>query len=66
MSGGGQEKGLRSGTLAPHLCVGLGEAARIAIEEMEFDANHIKKLNKKFYDTINKNLSHLVLNGDKV
>lgn len=30
MSGGGQEKGLRSGTLAPSLCVGLGEACRIA------------------------------------
>lgn len=34
ISGGGQEKGLRSGTLAPHLCVGLGEAARLAKEEM--------------------------------
>lgn len=52
MSGGGQEKGLRSGTLAPHLCVGLGEAARIAIEEMESDKEHIIKLNKKFYDCI--------------
>ena len=52
MSGGGQEKGLRSGTLAPHLCVGLGEAARIAIEEMESDKEHIIKLNKKFYDSI--------------
>jgi cysteine desulfurase len=37
MSGGGQEKGLRSGTLAPHLCVGLGEASRVALEEMEYD-----------------------------
>jgi cysteine desulfurase len=34
MSGGGQEKGLRSGTLAPHLVVGLGEATKIAKEEM--------------------------------
>lgn len=41
MSGGGQEKGLRSGTLAPHLVVGLGEAARIARNEMKNDTTHI-------------------------
>lgn len=35
ISGGGQERGLRSGTLAPHLVVGFGEACRIAKEEME-------------------------------
>jgi cysteine desulfurase len=35
ISGGGQERGLRSGTLAPHLVVGLGEACRLAKEEME-------------------------------
>jgi cysteine desulfurase len=35
ISGGGQERGLRSGTLAPHLVVGLGEACRIAKEDME-------------------------------
>jgi cysteine desulfurase len=34
ISGGGQERGLRSGTLAPHLVVGFGEACRIAKEEM--------------------------------
>lgn len=66
MSGGGQEKGLRSGTLAPHLCVGLGESSRLAMEEMEYDTQHITRLNNKFYDIMNKNLSHLVLNGDKV
>ena len=37
ISGGGQEKGLRSGTLAPPLVVGLGEAARLALQEMEND-----------------------------
>jgi len=47
MSGGGQEKGMRSGTLAPHLVVGLGEASRLALAEMESDSIHIKKLNKK-------------------
>ena len=35
ISGGGQERGLRSGTLAPFLAVGMGEAARICKEEME-------------------------------
>jgi len=52
MSGGGQEKGLRSGTLAPHLCVGLGEAARVAKDEMQNDKEHITMLNKKFYKDI--------------
>jgi len=57
---------LRSGTLAPHLCVGLGEAARVALEEMDSDAAYINKLNQKFYSNITKNLSHLILNGDAV
>lgn len=35
ISGGGQERGLRSGTLAPHLVVGFGEACRIASQDME-------------------------------
>lgn len=39
--GGGQEKGLRSGTLAPPLVVGLGAAAKIASEEMENDKRHV-------------------------
>lgn len=39
ITGGGQERGLRSGTLAPHLIVGLGEAARLAKEEMEVSFN---------------------------
>ena len=57
---------MRSGTLAPHLCVGLGEAARVALEEMDSDAAYINKLNQKFYSNITKNLSHLILNGDAV
>lgn len=65
MSGGGQEKGFRSGTLAPHLCVGLGEAARLANLEMESDLDHISTLNKKFTQGLFSKLSHLVLNGDK-
>lgn len=64
ISGGGQEKGLRSGTLAPPLVVGLGEAARLALQEMENDQQWIQYLNKKFYAGISANLTHLVLNGD--
>jgi cysteine desulfurase len=40
ISGGGQERGLRSGTLAPHLVVGFGEACRIAKEEMEVSSTN--------------------------
>lgn len=39
ISGGGQERGLRSGTLAPHLVVGFGEACRIAKGEMEVSSS---------------------------
>ena len=39
ISGGGQERGLRSGTLAPHLVVGFGEACRIAVEDMEVSSS---------------------------
>ena len=48
MSGGGQEKGLRSGTLPPNLVVGLGAAAKIAKEEMLNDIEHVKSLNERF------------------
>jgi cysteine desulfurase len=46
MHGGGQELGLRSGTLSPALCVGFGEAAKLAIERRDADAAHIEKLYK--------------------
>ena len=49
--------------MAPHLCVGLGEASKIAKEEMESDLQYITKLNEKFYKGLSENLSHLVLNG---
>ena len=65
MSGGGQEKGMRSGTLAPHLVVGLGEAAKIASEEMLNDIEYIKYLNTRFLSKLNANLTHIVINGDE-
>jgi cysteine desulfurase len=44
LHGGGQELGLRSGTLSPALCSGLGEAARLAVERREADSEHVAKL----------------------
>lgn len=46
ISGGGQERNLRSGTLAPPLVVGFGEAARLMTVEREADIEHITKLSK--------------------
>lgn len=46
-SGGGQERGLRSGTLPAPLIAGFGEACKIAIEEMKYDHQHITRLAKK-------------------
>ncbi len=44
LHGGGQEGGLRSGTLSPALCAGFGTAARLAAESMETDAAHVAAL----------------------
>jgi cysteine desulfurase len=43
-TGGGQEGGLRSGTLSPALCAGMGAAAQLALERMEADAAHVAAL----------------------
>jgi len=44
LHGGGQEQGLRSGTLSPALCVGFGTAAKFATERRDADAEHIETL----------------------
>lgn len=44
LHGGGQEGGLRSGTLSPALCVGFGAAARLASERRQADAEHVEQL----------------------
>jgi cysteine desulfurase len=44
--GGGQERGLRSGTLSPALCVGFGTAAKLAGERLTRDYDHVQKLAK--------------------
>ena len=63
-SGGGQEKKLRSGTLAVPLVVGLGEASKIAKKEMEKDAKHVKELFDIFYNEMMK-IEKCYLNGSK-
>lgn len=45
--------------------MGLGEASRLAAEEMQSDHEHVVRLSNKFYDKINENLSHLILNGHR-
>lgn len=50
ISGGGQERGLRSGTLSPALCVGLGTAAKICREDAEIDSAWIKYLSKRLQE----------------
>lgn len=44
LHGGGQEGGIRSGTLSPALCVGLGEAARLLVQRREKDHDHVERL----------------------
>ena len=44
LSGGGQERGLRSGTLPHFLAIGLGEACQVAKDEMETDHARIERL----------------------
>ncbi|EDO18633.1 hypothetical protein Kpol_1048p64 [Vanderwaltozyma polyspora DSM 70294] len=62
LSGGGQERGLRSGTLAPPLVAGFGEAARLMKQEYDADVAHITRLSKKLMDNLLA-LEHTTLNG---
>jgi len=64
MSGGGQERGLRSGTLPAPLVVGLGEACAIAKREKDFDYKHVSRLANRLIDGINQRLELVVRNGD--
>ncbi|PIZ33683.1 MAG: IscS subfamily cysteine desulfurase [Alphaproteobacteria bacterium CG_4_10_14_0_8_um_filter_37_21] len=63
--GGGQERGMRSGTLSPALCVALGEASRIGLQDMEKDTAHITQLSKKMWKGLTAELKELYLNGDE-
>ena len=64
MHGGGHERGMRSGTLATHQIVGLGEAARIAKEEMQAEGDRLKALRQRFWDAIN-DIPEVHMNGSR-
>jgi len=63
MHGGGHERGLRSGTLATHQIVGMGEAFRIAREEMGAENERIRMLRDRLWGGLSS-IEELVVNGD--
>ncbi len=63
MHGGGHERGLRSGTLATHQIVGMGEAFRIAKDEMATENERIRMLRDRLYNGLN-DMEEVYLNGD--
>ncbi len=63
MHGGGHERGLRSGTLATHQIVGMGEAFRIAKDEMATENERIRMLRDRLYKGLN-DMEEVYLNGD--
>jgi cysteine desulfurase len=63
MHGGGHERGMRSGTLATHQIVGMGEAFRIAREEMATENERIRMLRDRLYHGLN-DMEEVYVNGD--
>jgi cysteine desulfurase len=63
MHGGGQEFGLRSGTLPTHLIAGLGEAARIAQEEMQTESTRQQQLRDALIQKVLQDIPGAILNG---
>ena len=61
--GGGHERGMRSGTLATHQIVGMGEAFRLAHNEMKEDHSKISAFHEKFLEKV-KEIDHVYINGD--
>ncbi len=63
MTGGGQERGIRPGTVPLSLSVGFGEASRIVDNDFERDRAHITHLAHKLYATLKKNIPKIRLFG---
>jgi len=63
MHGGGHERGMRSGSLPTHQIVGMGEAFRIAREDMESDNARILQLRNRLWNSL-KDIEEVYLNGD--
>jgi cysteine desulfurase len=64
IDGGGQERGLRSGTLPTPLCVGLGRAADLARVEMGEEVQQLRRLRDRLYANLRRRVPDLQLNGD--
>jgi len=62
-NGGGQERGLRSGTVPTPLVVGLGAACALAKQEMDYDHRHISRLSELLIEGIMSELPNVVRNG---
>jgi len=60
LHGGGQEGGIRSGTLSPALCVGFGEAARLLAQRGDLDHEHVEQLWRSAWSVLG---SGWILNG---
>jgi cysteine desulfurase len=63
MHGGGHERGMRSGTLPTHQIVGLGEACRIAKEEIAQDIAHVTTMRDRLWAGLNE-MEQVFVNGD--
>ena len=63
MHGGGHERGMRSGTLATHQLVGMGEACRIAGAEMQEEGTRVLKLRERLWDGL-REMEEVYANGD--
>ena len=61
--GGGHERGMRSGTLPTHQIAGMGEAFKLAKEEMDLDKERIQSLHDRFYESVSK-IKEIYVNGD--
>ncbi|PIA45374.1 hypothetical protein AQUCO_01700725v1 [Aquilegia coerulea] len=63
MNGGGQERGIRSGTVPTPLVVGMGAACELAMKEMEYDEKRIKGLQERLLNGITSKIDGVVVNG---
>ncbi|XP_005105818.1 cysteine desulfurase, mitochondrial [Aplysia californica] len=63
-SGGGQERGMRSGTVPTPLVVGMGAACALSQEEMEYDSKRVETLSKRLIDQIMAECPQVIRNGD--
>ncbi|CAH0557150.1 unnamed protein product [Brassicogethes aeneus] len=65
-SGGGQERGIRSGTVPTPLAVGMGAACEIADRDMKYDHQWVEKLSKRLIENITSKVTHVIRNGDPI